>query len=56
MFYETKKVIIFLVVGVILSITSFLCYYLIEPTNWMLVIGLCVLDLYIVLLMHILPP
>ena len=44
MFYETKKVIIFLVVGVILSITSFLCYCLIEPTNWMLVIGLCVLD------------
>ena len=55
MFYDTKKVIIFLAIGVILSVTSFLCYYLIEPTKWMLIIGLCVLDLYIAFLMHILP-
>ena len=44
MFYGTKKVIIFLMIGVILSVTSFLCYYLIEPTNWVLIIGLCVID------------
>ena len=44
MLHNIKKMIIFLIVGVLLTTSSFLSYFLITPTNWYIVITLCILD------------
>lgn len=33
MLNDTKKTIVFLIGGIVLAVSSFLCYYLIEPRN-----------------------
>lgn len=44
MLHNIKKMIIFLIVGALLTTSSFLSYFLITPTNWYIVITLCILD------------
>ena len=44
MLHNIKKMIIFLIVGVLLTTSSVLSYFLITPTNWYIVITLCILD------------
>ena len=44
MLHNIKKMIIFLIVGALLTTSSFLSYFLITPTNWYIVITLCTLD------------
>ena len=44
MLNDTKKTIVFLIGGIVLAVSSFLCYYLIEPRNWIIVSILCVVD------------
>lgn len=46
MLNDTKKTIAFLAGGIALAVTSFLCYYLIVPTNWILVSILCAIDFF----------
>ena len=44
MLYDTKKTIAFLIGGIVLTISSFTFYYLIEPRNWVVVLIFCVID------------
>lgn len=44
MINDAKKMLIFLIGGIILAVSSFLIYYLIKPTNWLLVYGFCGVD------------
>ena len=44
MLHNIKKMIIFLIVGALLTTSSFLSYFLITPTNWYIIITLCTLD------------
>ena len=44
MLNDTKKTIVFLIGGIVLAVSSFLCYYLIEPRNWIIVSILCMVD------------
>ena len=44
MLNDTKKTIVFLIGGIVLAVSSFLCYYLIEPRNWIIVSIFCVVD------------
>ena len=50
MLNDTKKTIIFLVVGVFIAVGSFLSYYLIEPKNWEVISIFCVIDFLYLLL------
>ena len=44
MLNDTKKSIVFFIGGIVLAISSFLCYYLIEPRNWILISIFCAID------------
>ncbi|MBQ8302523.1 MAG: hypothetical protein IJX97_03110 [Clostridia bacterium] len=44
MLNDTKKSIVFLIGGIVLAIAYFLCYYLIEPRNWIVVSIFCAID------------
>ena len=44
MLNDTKKMILFLIGGIILAISSFVCYYSIEPRNWIAVSIFCAID------------
>lgn len=44
MLHNIKKMIILIIVGALLTTSSFLSYFLITPTNWYIVITLCILD------------
>ena len=46
MLNDTRKTMVFLIGGIVLAISSFLCYYLIEPKNWIIVSILCVVDFF----------
>ena len=44
MLNNTKKMTVLLIIGALLSVGSFLCYYLIQPTSWLIVSLLGVID------------
>jgi len=44
MLNDTKKTIAFFITGILLAVSSFSCYYLIEPRNWLVVSILCAVD------------
>ena len=44
MFDNKLKTTMFFICGILLTTTSFLCYYLIQPTNWVLISILFVVD------------
>lgn len=46
MLEDNIKGIAFLVGGVVLVTSSFLCYYLIEPRNWVVISILCAIDFF----------
>lgn len=44
MLNDTKKMILFLIGGIILAVCSFLSYYLIKPINWYIIFACCLID------------
>ena len=43
---DTKKGIVFFIGGIVLATASFCSYYLIKPTNWIVVTVFCVIDFF----------